>query len=60
MVTELTDQLVYEKGIPTLMITHNMQHAIDQGNRLIMLHEGNIVVDVSGEEKTKLNCYGTC
>lgn len=54
MVTELTDQLVYEKGIPTLMITHNMQHAIDQGNRLIMLHEGNIVVDVSGEEKQNL------
>lgn len=54
MVTELTDQLVHEKGIPTLMITHNMQHAIDQGNRLIMLHEGNIVVDVSGEEKQNL------
>lgn len=54
MVTELTDQLVYEKGIPTLMITHNMQHAIDQGNRLIMLHDGNIVVDVRGEEKEQL------
>lgn len=54
MVTKLTDQLVHEKGIPTLMITHNMQHAIDQGNRLIMLHEGNIVVDVRGEEKRNL------
>jgi putative ABC transport system ATP-binding protein len=54
MVTALTDQLVYEKGISTLMITHNMQHAIEQGNRLIMLHEGNIVVDVRGEEKQNL------
>jgi len=54
MVTELTDQLVQEKEISTLMITHNMQHAIDQGNRLIMLHDGQIVVDVSGEEKQNL------
>jgi len=54
MVTELTDQLVLEKGIPTLMITHNMQHAIEQGNRLIMLHDGKIVVDVSGERKENL------
>lgn len=54
MVTELTDQLVLEKEIPTLMITHNMQHAIDQGNRLIMLHDGNIVVDISGEQKQNL------
>ena len=54
MVTELTDQLVLEKNIPTLMITHNMQHAIDQGNRLIMLHDGKIVVDIIGEEKKNL------
>lgn len=54
MVTELTDQLVLEKEIPTLMITHNMQHAINQGNRLIMLHDGNIVVDISGEQKQNL------
>lgn len=54
MVTELTDQLVLEKKIPTLMITHNMQHAIDQGNRLIMLHDGNIVVDIKEEEKRNL------
>lgn len=54
MVTELTEQLVHEKGIPTLMITHNMQHAIDQGNRLVMLHDGQIVVDVSGAEKKNL------
>lgn len=54
MVTELTQQLVDEKRIPSLMITHNMQDAIDQGNRLIMLHEGKIVVDIRGEEKSKL------
>src|SRR5699024_5488295 len=54
MVTKLTDQIVLEKKIPTLMITHNMQHAIDQGNRLIMLHDGNIVVDIKEEEKRNL------
>lgn len=55
MVTELTDQLIQEKKIPTLMVTHNMQHAIDQGNRLIMLHDGKIVVDIRGEQKQNLS-----
>ena len=55
MVTELTQELVKEKKIPSLMITHNMQAAIDQGNRLIMLHQGRIVVDIKGEEKEKLS-----
>lgn len=54
MVIELTDQLVHEKEIPTLMITHNMQHAIEQGNRLIMLHDGKIVVDIKDEQKQGL------
>ena len=53
-VLELTDKLVSESKLTTLMVTHNMQDAISHGNRLIMMHEGNIVVDVSGEEKKKL------
>ena len=50
----LTDKLVRENNLTTLMITHNMHDAIAYGNRLIMMHEGRIVVDVSGEEKKKL------
>ena len=53
-VLELTDRLVTENKLTTLMITHNMHDAIAHGNRLIMMHEGRIVVDISGEEKKKL------
>lgn len=53
-VLELTDRVVRENQLTTLMITHNMNDAIAHGNRLIMMHEGNIIVDVEGEEKQKL------
>lgn len=53
-VLEITDKLVTEGKLTTLMITHNMRDAINYGNRLIMMNEGKIVVDVSGEEKKKL------
>jgi len=53
-VLELTDQIVNKNKLTTVMITHNMKDAIQHGNRLIMMHEGRIIVDVSGEEKKKL------
>ena len=53
-VLDLTDRLVGENHITTLMITHNMRDAIRFGNRLIMLNGGKIVLDISGEEKQKL------
>jgi hypothetical protein len=53
-VLQITDKLVTENKLTTLMITHNMHDAIAYGNRLIMMHEGRILVDVSGEEKKKL------
>lgn len=53
-VLELSDKIIGEQKLTALMITHNMQDAIDYGNRLIMMHEGRIVVDVAGEEKKKL------
>ena len=53
-VLELTDRIVTENKLTTLMITHNMKDAIVHGNRLIMMHEGRIIVDVEGEEKKKL------
>lgn len=53
-VLELTDKLIREEGLTALMITHNMRDAIHYGNRLIMMNEGQIILDVSGEEKKKL------
>lgn len=53
-VMALTDRIVGEEKLTTLMITHNMRDAIQYGNRLIMLHEGHIILDISGEEKKKL------
>ncbi len=53
-VLELTDKLIREDGLTALMITHNMRDAIHYGNRLIMMNEGRIILDVSGEEKKKL------
>ncbi|MDN6729633.1 MAG: ABC transporter ATP-binding protein [Alkalibacterium sp.] len=54
MVLDLTAQIINEKNLTTLMITHNMEQAIHYGNRLIMMNNGRIVVDVSGEEKESL------
>ena len=53
-VLELSDKIVSENKLTTLMITHNMTDAIRHGNRLIMMNEGNIILDVSGEEKQHL------
>ncbi len=53
-VLEVTDRIVQSSNLTTLMITHNMRDAIAHGNRLIMMYDGKIAVDVSGEEKKKL------
>ncbi len=53
-VLELSDQIVSEGRLTTLMVTHNMRDAIEHGNRLIMMNEGRIVLDISGEEKKRL------
>ena len=53
-VLDITEEIVEKDRLMTIMITHNMADAIRVGNRLIMMHEGRIVVDVKGEEKKKL------
>ena len=53
-VLELTEQIVTERGLTTLMVTHNMNDAIRLGNRLIMMCDGRVIYDVSGEEKGRL------
>lgn len=52
-VLDITNKIVTENNLTTLMITHNMHDAIEYGNRLIMMHEGRVIIDVSGEEKKK-------
>ena len=53
-VLELTNKIVNENNLTTLMITHNMRDAIKYGNRLIMMYNGKVVLDVKKEEKEKL------
>ncbi len=53
-VLELSDKIISENNLTTMMVTHNMRDAIAHGNRLIMMNAGKIIVDVSGEEKKKL------
>ncbi|MBP8641289.1 MAG: ATP-binding cassette domain-containing protein [Oscillospiraceae bacterium] len=53
-VLELSDTIVAENKLTTMMITHNMSDAIIHGNRLIMMNAGKIILDISGEEKKKL------
>ncbi len=54
IVMDLTLKFTNELGLTTMMVTHNMQHALDFGNRLIMMHKGQIVLDLSREEKAGL------
>ncbi|MBR0416977.1 MAG: ATP-binding cassette domain-containing protein [Firmicutes bacterium] len=54
-VLEISDKIVADNHLTTMMVTHNMKDALAHGNRLIMFHEGKIVIDVRGEDKKKLS-----
>lgn len=54
-VLDISDKIIEEHQLTALMVTHNMKDAIAHGNRLIMMHEGRIIYDVSGEEKRNLH-----
>ena len=53
-VLTITDKIIQENHLTTLMITHNLKDAIKYGNRLVMLHNGKIILDVRDEEKSHL------
>ena len=53
-IRRLTEEIVAKDNLTTLMITHNMKDAIRLGNRLIVMHEGKVIYDISGEEKKNL------
>lgn len=52
---ELTDKIVKEKNLTTIMVTHNLRYAVEYGNRLIMMHEGNVILDKKDEEKKQIS-----
>ena len=53
-IMELTDRVVREKHLTTLMVTHNLRYAVEYGSRLLMMHQGHNVMDFAGEEKKQL------
>ena len=55
LIMELTDKIVKEKNLTTIMVTHNLRYAVEYGNRLIMMHEGKVILDKKGEEKKQLS-----
>lgn len=50
-IMELTDKIVKENKLTSLMVTHNLRYAVEYGTRLLMMHQGKIILDISGEEK---------
>lgn len=54
LIMELTDQLVKDNNLTTIMVTHNLRYAVDYGSRLIMMHQGEIIVDKEGEDKKNI------
>ena len=55
LIMELTDKIVKEKQLTTIMVTHNLRYAVEYGNRLLMMHQGHCVMDKKGEEKKEIS-----
>ena len=55
LIMELTDKIVKEKNLTTIMVTHNLRYAVEYGNRLVMMHQGNAILDKKREEKDKMS-----
>lgn len=55
LIMKLTDKIVKEKNLTTIMVTHNLRYAVEYGNRLIMMHEGNVILDKKDEEKKQIS-----
>ena len=55
LIMELTDKVVREKKLTTIMVTHNLRYAVEYGNRLIMMHQGEAIIDRAGAEKDNLD-----
>lgn len=54
LIMQLTDKIVKEKNLTTIMVTHNLRYAVEYGKRVVMMHQGEIVLDKMGEEKKNM------
>ena len=54
LIMKLTGKIVEEKKLTTIMVTHNLRYAVEYGNRLLMMHQGGVVMDLKGKEKEEL------
>ncbi|MBR2736615.1 MAG: ATP-binding cassette domain-containing protein [Firmicutes bacterium] len=54
IIMELTDRIVREKHVTTIMVTHNIRYAVDYGSRILMMHQGRIILDKKGQEKENM------
>ena len=54
IIMELTDKIIKEKKLTTIMVTHNLRYAVEYGNRLIMMHQGEAIIDESGHKKDSI------
>ncbi|NCB91813.1 MAG: ATP-binding cassette domain-containing protein [Clostridia bacterium] len=54
LIMELTDKVVREKKLTTIMVTHNLRYAVEYGDRLVMMHQGQSILDLEGEEKANM------
>lgn len=54
-IMELTDQIVKEKNLTTIMVTHNLRYAVEYGSRIVMMHQGEVILDKAGEEKKNIS-----
>ena len=55
IIMELTDKLVKEKNLTSIMVTHNLRYAVEYGSRLIMMHQGEAIIDKSGADKKNMD-----
>ena len=55
LIMELTDKIVKEKKLTTIMVTHNLRYAVEYGNRLVMMHQGEAILDKKNEEKSQMS-----
>lgn len=55
LIMELTDKIVREKQLTTIMVTHNLRYAVEYGNRLLMMHQGKAILDKAGKEKEQVD-----
>lgn len=54
-IMEITDSLIKENNMTAVMVTHNLRFAVEYGNRIVMMHRGNVILDKSGDEKKELS-----